>query len=1554
MSRPAESLDELSHEERRELLLRLLEEEQSEPDVAPLSSAQARLWFLDQLVPLSPLYNVTLAFEIRGPLDRGALERSLHAVTDRHEILRTAFESVGGRPQQVVAERVSLPLPLVDLAALPAAARKAETRRLTRAAARRPFHLDRCPLVRARLLCLGPEYHQLVLTLHHILADGWSMGVLYRDLAELYRAATAGRPLPRALPELPIQYADYALWQREWLASEEQRRQLAYWCEHLAGAPARLPLPSDRRRPSRERFRGAQHTFTFGRELTASLEALSRRYGLTLFMTLLAGFAALLRRISGEDDLVLGTPIANRHRQEVEPLIGLFVNTLALRLRPHGAAPFHGLLRQAEQVALGAYAHQDLPFERLIETLRPERSLSHNPLCQVLFALQNYPAEPLALGELELEPLAETALDTGTSKFDLTLYLWQVDGELSGLFEYNVDLFDAATVARLGEQLEPLLHGAAADPATAVDHLPLFPPAARRQLLEAWNPPCDQAPSLDLAERFRAVAHRRGEAPALRFADGDLSYRQLLERSETLARRLRALGVGPEGPVGLALERSAAMVVGMVGVALAGGVYVPLDPSYPPERLAFLAADAGLGVVICEPRTPAGIASAGRVRVELAAGGDLLGEAPAHPGRAEPWSPAAPEQAAYIIYTSGSTGAPKGVVVSQRSILGLVLGADYVQLQPDDVVAQASNANFDAATWEVWGALLNGALLLGIPREVTLEPAEMAAVLRRERVTALFLTTALFHQLAATDPHAFSGLRHLLFGGERVDVDKVRRVLDAGPPRRLLHVYGPTECTTFAAWHPVRELPPEAPTVAIGGPVCGARLQVVDRALEPVPPGVPGELWIGGQGLARGYLGQPARTAMAFVPDPFAGPAQPGARLYRTGDGVRRRGDGALLFLGRDDQQVKIRGFRVEPGEIEHQLRQHPEVDEAVVLARESSTADGTRDRRLVAFVASGEEPRDLSTSAAESESLEAWREVYDSAIYQDLGDGGADPGRDHPDRDLAGWTSSFTGEPIPEAELREQVEGTVARLRGLQPSRVLEIGCGTGLLLVPLAPECRRYWGTDFSRVALDFLERRLAADPVPGARLFPAAAHDLAAVDAALAELGEDSSFDLVVLNSVVQYFPNAAYLETVIRAALERLAPGGSIFLGDLRFRPVLPLLAGALELFRAPGELDRSHLRARVAATVAAEGELVLGPAFFHRLGRRLPELAGIEIRPKRGRGDNELARFRADVVLRRGGLATGAEQAEATPKREPWPEGWSLGDLRHHLQASSDETWLFAGVPNARLAKEVHLQRWLDEAVDPTTGAGAATVAGLRRELETGGPTTGIDPEALWRLADQIPWNLDLCWERGDPEGRFDLLAWPRGTPVPRRPLLAAEGPAASDPTAARRRRRLGPRLRRFTSDRLPAHLVPAAFVVLDTLPLNPNGKIDHTALAAVEELFDDGPTRGREDFVPPRTPAEKGLARIWSEVLGISPVSAHDDFFELGGHSLLATQVASRIRSTFRVEMPLATLFETPVLSALAERLTERLTEMLAAMDEDEALALLTALEGSEEATHGV
>lgn len=910
----------------------------------PLSFAQQRLWFLAQLGANS-VYNEPLAFSLTGSLNVVALEQSLNEIVRRHEVLRTSFKVSEGQPIQVINPAQPFKLPTVDLHELPKTKCETEVLRLAAQEAGLLFDLTKDRLLRVKLLKLGEAKHVVFLTTHHIVHDLWSRGILFRELVILYKSFSRENLSP--LPELPLQYADFAVWQRQWLQGEVLEAQLAYWKQQLKGAPALLELPTDRPRPAVQTNQGASQVLVLSESLTEALKALSRQENATLFMLLLAAFKTLLYRYTGQDDIVVGTTISGRNRAEIEELVGFFVNTLVMRTDISGNPSFREILGKVREVALGAYANQDLPFEQLVEKLQPERNLSHTPLFQVMFQLQNTPTPTLELPELTFNILK---FNGETTKFDLALAMIESEEGLRANLTYNVDLFDGPTIARMLRHFQTLLEGIVVDPNQHLSNLPLLTEAEKHQLLVGWNATQTDYPKKHcIHELFEAQVERSPNAIAVVFEEQQLSYQELNVRANQLAHYLQRLGVGPEKLVGVCLERSLEMVISLLAILKAGGAYVPIDPTYPQERIALIMQDAQLKVLLTQQYLIEHLPKQVPTAISL----DTNWETIAQESSRNPVSNCKVNNLAYIIYTSGSTGQPKGVLVEHANVVRLLAATQsWYNFSQQDVWTLFHSIAFDFSVWEIWGALLYGGQLIVVPYELSRSPQDFYQLLLIQQVTILNQTPSAFRQLIQVEESSRTirtlNLRLVIFGGEALQLESLRpwfeRHGDISP--QLVNMYGITETTVHVTYRPLTIADLEiASSSVIGRPISDLQIYLLDEYLQPVPIGVPGELYVGGAGVARGYLNRPELTAQRFLPNPFK--SEPNRRLYKSGDLARFLPNGDVEYLGRIDYQVKVRGFRIELGEIEAVLGKHLAVEECVVLLR----GDKPEDQHLVAYV---------------------------------------------------------------------------------------------------------------------------------------------------------------------------------------------------------------------------------------------------------------------------------------------------------------------------------------------------------------------------------------------------------------------------------------------------------------------------------------------------------------------------------------------------------------------------------------------------------------------------
>ena len=1464
----------------------------------PLSFAQERLWFLYRLEPENPFYNIAVALRIDGPLAVEALAGAIEAVIRRHEILRTTYDELDGRLVQRIHDVTPVALPVIGLFHIDEV--DGEIERRAREETRRPFDLSAGPMIRATVLACGQSRHVLLLTLHHIAADGWSMGVLVRELTASYVAICGGKDA--ALPSLTVQYADFAVWQRREINGQVYAQQSGYWKEKLADYPAELTLPTDRLRPRAQSFRGGSVRFTIDAETSQALNQLARDCSATLFMVLLTALGILLSRHAGQTDLVIGTPIANRWRPELEPLIGFFVNTLALRLDLSGDPGLHQLLARVRQLTLDAYANQDLPFERLVDELQTERDLSRNPLFQVMFALQNAPIDDLNLPGLAVEVLD---FERSSAQFDLVLDVWERPEGLLGVLEFSTDLFDRDRIERMLEQFRTLLAGIAADPQRPVSALPLLPEAERRLLLDGFN--CNRANfpiDRTLHALFEEQAAATPDRVAAEYGDRRMTYRDLNAGANRLAHRLRRLGLDRNAFAVLLLDRSIDFLTAMLAVLKAGGAYVPIDPVYPADRIDYMLANSAARFLITNSQL--------RERASAAAGTELVcvkidAEDLSAEAETDPRPVNAPTDRAYMLYTSGSTGQPKGAILRHDGKINHIYGQlRWLGLHHATVFLQSAPASSDISVWQFLGPVLIGGHTVIADWETVCDPRALWQLITGSGITIIELVPVVMSALLeytgslTAEERRASRLEWAMATGEAVPPALVNQWLEQFPYVPIVNAYGPTEAADDVCQFVLREpLPATARGVPIGTPLANLTLYVVDDRLDLVPIGVPGEICVSGIGVGEGYWRDEAGTRERFVANPYAAGGR-GEVLYRTGDRGFWRGDGVLECLSRLDEQVKLRGFRIELGEIESALGRRPAVRDAVVVTHaESDSAD----TRLIAYLTPNRADPEVvaATQRAREEQVALWRDLHDREYRQilDYGD---------PTFNVIGWDSSYDNQPLPIEEMREYVECTTARILTLKPRRLLEIGCGTGLIMFPLLRHLVSYTGTDLSQSAIGRLAGLQAMEAIRAR--FPE-------VERAVLRQGRadeldwlaQGSVDTVILPSVVQYFPSADYLLGVLDRLINIVAPRACIFLGDVRSLPLLPLLHASIELAKAEDDLPISDLIERIRHRGEIEQELALAPEFFVTLGRRHRRLAAVEVLPKRGTRHNEMSRFRYDVVLR----LDRTDPAIATVWRR-WEEiDGGIDELVRRLSTERPTILALSGVPNARVAPERRLLRLLSRS------ARLSTAVDLRTALAASS-SEGVEPEQLIEIADKAGYEVHFSMARSGRDGDFDIAFTAPGLrPLFPEPDCATAASAyANNPLQERLARALATPLRDHLRDRLPHYMVPADFVVLDSLPTTPAGKIDRRALMPPRP----GVFGGDPDFVAPRTETEKALAAIWCEILGLERCGVRQNFFAAGGHSLKATQLVSRVATRLGIELPLRSVFSHPTLEELATQIT--------------------------------
>ncbi len=1454
---------------------------------APLSFAQTRLWLVDHLVPGSAAYNVPAPFRLKGALDEEAFRRAFQIIVQRHEVLRTAFIPGDDGPRQVVQGQVRVDIPCTDLRSLEPLAAEAAAMEEALASAREPFNLSEPPLFRISLVRVGEEDYLVPFTMHHCITDGWSMGVLLREWTTIYADLVSGRaPSP---PPLPVQYADFACWQRQRWERGDFQEQLAFWRAELPEDPPTLDLPADHPRPKVPSFKGGEVRRHLSRECQQGVHALAGKEGTTPFMVLLAAFYAFLYRHTGQEDICVGAPIANRGIRETEGLIGFFANTIIFRNAIRGKETFRELLHRVKEKASRCYANQDVPFEKLVEALAPSRDLTRNPLVQVVLVAQDEPSFPDTQG-LALKPVT---LHNRTSKFDLwTSVTWGAEG-MEVVMEYDADLFEPSTVQGWMDHLENILWEVAADAGLRVCDLRILSASELHQV-QQWNRTDHPFPSdtcLHLLVEQQAA--RTPGALAVAFEGASLSFADLDRLADRVSRHLIARGAAPETVVGICAERSLELPVCLLGILKSGAAYLPLDPGYPEERLDLMLKDARAALVVAQEPFVGLLAGEGRQVLSLES---LLAEEPAACTEQTRESRPGPDTPAYVIYTSGSTGTPKGAVITHRSICNRLAWMQAAfPLDATDRMLQKTAFTWDVSVWEFFWPLLAGAGLVLARPGGHLDLEYLCDLLQREGITTIqFLPSMLKTFLEEADLARCASLRRVFCGAELISRDLVDR-FHASLGCELHNLYGPTEAAIDVTSHTCLPCDPRR-VMPIGKPIWNTRIRLLDKDMNLVPPGVVGHIHLNGVGLARGYLHRPGLTAENFIPDPHG---EPGERMYRTGDLGRYLPDGSILFLGRSDDQVKVRGFRIELGEVEAALLQHPMVREAVVVARDSVGHEGLAgDRQLVAYVAPVLEGPGSPGSLAGNQ-VDHWEGVFDYAYSHSSPD---------PLFNTSGWARSVDGAPYTSEEMAEWSRTTLEQLRPLACGRVLEIGCGTGLLLFDLAPRAEHYAATDLSSVALAHIEatRGLAGLSRARLELLQRTALDFSGLPR--------GSFDLVILNSVVQYFPDSHYLLEVLRGAVDVLKDGGAIFVGDVRNLALLEAFHAGLQWERSGKDARLDHLFQKVQRCMHQDPELVIDPAFFTSLGEQIPGIRGVEIRLKRGIQPTEMRRFRFDVLLRKGKEGSQDRGEDPDIQERTWDRGDSSHERLESLLSRLQEPLVVHRVPNGAVAREMAILEIL-RTHEPGTRI---------RDLEgrMNACQDCMEPEAFYALGARHGCATQVRTTPGFP-GAFDVLFLPPGHPgLFRWPPRVAGNPRlrlTNFPLAVGIEQDLVPALELHLKSRLPHHMVPSKWVVLPCLPRLANGKVDRKSLPSPTS-FHWAP---EPKAPPPAGTLESRLAALWAEVLGLDAVGLDDNFFEIGGDSIHCVQVCARARNA-GIQVSPADLFRFQDLRTLATALKER------------------------------
>ncbi|MET8324034.1 amino acid adenylation domain-containing protein, partial [Micromonospora sp. NPDC005189] len=1458
------------------------------------------------------LFHVQVELLIEQDLDTDAFRRSWEYVAQRHPALRTSFENLQGQaPEQVVHQRVDVPLAAEDWRGLSPA------EQLQRSAAYRQQDLDHGlpltapPLWRLHVARLADASHQVIWSLHYIVLDGISQSIVLRDLAEHYRHLTTGSTLDLR-PVTP--YEDYLRWLGDQDLAEAER----FWRADLAGVEPAAPLPVERRAGAgAEPAPGArldmydQVSMVLDEEETARLAAAGEQHGVSLGTLFRGGWALLLSRYTGSADVVAGVTSAGRPAElpGADGMTGLFINTLPLRVRAQASMPWGEWMRgvQDRYAEIQQHSHSPLLMIQQWSGIGPGKVLFDS----VVSVVADLPSgRGLAMTGRQEEIRAPYPLNLVVTLGAATTITLHVD----------TARFDGAAAGAMLRHLRRICAGLVSAPDAPVGRLSLLTGDEQHLLVREWN---DTATQYDgqacIHELFERQVRRTPEAPALLFGDGEWTYDEINQQANRIAHHLVSLGIGPGSFVAVLMERSAEMIPALLGVLKAGGTYVPIESNAPVRRWHWIIDSLGITCVLTQHALVPAFGTADPLPrlahlICLDEAADPLDTAPyrlhtlADVGR-RPVEDlpvrGTSQDLAYVIFTSGSTGTPKGVMVEHQPVINLIEWVNTThRVTADDRILFITSLSFDLSVYDIFGILAAGGSIRLASRADIQEPTRLLEILSTERITFWDSAPAALMQLVPflpADGVVSDALRLIFMSGDWIPVNSPDLLRAAFPQVQVIGLGGATEATVWSNFFPIGRVDPQWTSIPYGRPIQNARYYILDGGLQPCPIDVPGDLYIGGPCLSLGYAGDPQLTAGKYIASPFD---EPGARIYQTGDRARWRSDGTMEFLGRVDSQVKIRGYRIELGEIDTVLSRHPAVRTAATLVRDDQPGGASLASYVVLDQVAAQAAVQDDDLSLLDDRLDHWQQVYDG--FDELETAPTEDGADY-----SGWNSSYTGRPIPLDEMQAWRQETLDMVRAYRPESILEVGCGTGLLLVPLAQEGRRYCGTDFSATVLRSLQARL--DEMPQIRetvtLLQARAHELG-------DLPIDA-VDTVLINSVVQYFPDAHYLLRVLDGALDRLTASGRIIVGDVRSLPLLEAFHASVELSRTQdGSRHRHAVRQRVRQRVQQEKELALDPAFFRAWAAGTGRVTRVEIRPKRGRDRNELTMFRYQVVLH-----VGEPTTPASPTSErTWPViGGTLPSLRELLVSERPARLRLRGVPNSRVAEATQALCWIKGDTGP------ATV----EEWRAASPAAdGVDPEDLTELAGALGYQATVDWTGHGADGAYTVLLTDADAAVAQvnedEFVDPAEAGGADDwlrlagqPLRAEVESRLLPQLTAYLQERLPHYMVPAELVVLDALPVTASGKLDRKALP----LAGAAPAAGSAGHLHARNTTETLLVSIYEQVMARTPIGVDDDFFALGGHSLLAVQLAARIRQVFALDLPVHSFFDLTTIARLAPEL---------------------------------
>ena len=1458
------------------------------------SSSQKRLYFLNQLMDVGTTYNISAAFRINGSIDKGKIHSAFLKLIKRHESLRTSFDMKHEIPVQILHEDVDFEIETINVQA------EINDSVITNYLANfiRPFDPKKAPLFRVGFLNLADTDHIIVIDIDHKICDGISINILLRDFMKLYKE--------EALPPIKVQYKDFTVWQNRLMETEIVEKQARYWIDRFSGELPVLELPTDYPRPSLITFDGDRYNFELDRSLIKNIREVASRNGATMYMILLAVYTVLLSKYSKQEDIIIGSPTAGRNHANLDNTIGMFLNTIAMRNFPKGDMTFDAFLSEVKKNTLDAFDNQDYQFDNIVNHLQLERDLSRNPIFDVTFVLQNMEFENIDLDHVICVPYK---LKNLTSKYDLGLSCVESDEIIRMELEYNVNLFTPKTILNMCRHFVNIVREIVADPAIKIKDISLLSLENARALISEYNnTKADYPRDKTIVELFEEQVKQTPDNVALSGDNIRLTYQELNEKSNQLARLIRNEGIKPNNVVCLMAERSPEMIFGILGILKAGGAYLLIDPEYPADRIKDMLEDSKSTLLL----TQIHLADKVKYGIKII---DLNDEAIEIQEKDNMVDVLESNNLLYVIYTSGSTGKPKGVMITHRNGINLL----YFQFNKTNIpfiktkIVQFASISFDVSFQEIFSALLSGGELILISDSLRKDMGGYFSLVEKNAVEIVYLPISYIKLIFSEEDNIKrfpKSVKYIIIGGDQLIISNRFRDFIKERGIFVYNHYGPSEThvVTTLIIDPNGEIPTIPP---IGKPISNTEIYILSENKKVQPVGVVGEIYISGDCVGKGYLNNKDLTSEKFIENPFV----LGEIMYCSGDQARWLPDGNIEFMGRIDRQVKIRGYRVELGEIEAVLLENEAVKNAAVVAHKEKNGN----KALVAHLVLDYEYLLADTEALiqkwKKNTVSEWRDLFNytwekSSAYKDK------------KFNLTGWNSSYTDEPISEEEMMVWVDDTVETILSFNPDRVLEIGCGAGLILSRVAPQCKAFIGTDFSEDSIRYCYEQLVSSykELSNVKLLHQEADNFMNL--------KNQRFNAIILNSIIQYFPNIEYLERVLEGALQIIEPGGFIFLGDVRSYPLMKAFHTSVQLFKAESDLILKELRDRISFQMNEEMEFFVDPEYFLSLKNRFPIISHISVFPKRGRYHNELTKFRYQVIIYTDSQIQ--SNKDLVPVWLDWQKDiGSVLDLFSILKDRKEEIIGVKGIPGARLFEESLSLRLMDRDSEVST-------VGQLREIIRRSEKTGVEIDDIYKIAIKSGYSAAISWIRQKEENCYDIIFKLRhsdntphlqGVPMEISDYITDSKPLseyANIPMKGKLFRHIVPELRSYLQRKLPDYMIPSYFMQLESMPLTSTGKIDRKSLPAPDYNL----TRS-SNYVLPEDETEVQVARIWEKLLGIDRIGIHDTFFEIGGDSIKAIQIVNRLEVFFDQKIPIMTLFQYPTIKSIAEYLNRQKPEEL-------------------------